>query len=182
MADDYADNLAESFIRTNDGKGDTMGENFNGGVVAMPLAAGEVRAPLSGEVRDTVTNRRLGEDPLFTAMAGDSKEFVGGIPKELWDQFSPKQKESLAPTPTKEAINTARIIGAGVGGTAGTIIGGAAGAVTANPVIISGSAAFGAGAGAEIGVQAAEERMTSPPPAMSRAELYDRYKYAKEHD
>ncbi|WP_243361980.1 hypothetical protein [Fundidesulfovibrio terrae] len=122
MADEYADNLADSYIRTNDGKGDTMGENFNGGVVAMPLAPGEVRAPISGEIRDTVSNRRLGEDPLFTAMAGDSKEFVGGIPKEQWDSMTPEQRDRLI-RGTEEDRKTAAIIGGGVGGALGAAAG-----------------------------------------------------------
>lgn len=129
MADDYADNLADSYVRTNDAAGDTMGENFNGGVVAMPLATGEVRAPISGEVRDsvsgeirdTVGNRRPNEDPLFTSIAGDNNEFVHGMPKATWDSLSPEEKKKWEVP--EEQYSHYRGLGTAAGAVPGIVIG-----------------------------------------------------------
>jgi len=38
-------------------------------------------------------NGTAGEDPLFKQIAVDSKEFVGGIPKETWDGMTPEQRK-----------------------------------------------------------------------------------------
>ncbi|WP_243357732.1 hypothetical protein [Fundidesulfovibrio terrae] len=120
MADEYADNLADSYVRTHDAAGDTMGTNFNGGVVAMPLAAGEVRAPISGEIRDTVGNRRSDEDPLFTSIAGDSKEFVHGMPKATWDSLSPEDKQKWEVP--EEQFSHYRGLGTAAGAAPGLVI------------------------------------------------------------
>ncbi|WP_243361977.1 hypothetical protein [Fundidesulfovibrio terrae] len=178
MADEYADNLADSYIRTNDGKGDTMGENFNGGVVAMPLTPGEVRAPISGEIRDTVSNRRLGEDPLFTAMAGDSKEFVGGIPKEQWDSMTPEQRDRLV-RGTEDDRKRMGEYGAAIGGGIGALA--SLPAYGASPV--AGGLATGVlgGYGAARGYNKGYDMFdkASPPPTISRETLRQQYEDAK---
>lgn len=124
MADDYADNLAESYIRKNDSTGDTMGENFNGGVVAMPLAEGEVREPISGEVRDTVTDENR----------PPKSEETGSIAAP-----SPTGNTSERPkwrTPTeKELARTMGTLDATVGGVGAAIGGNGLGAFIAAPGI-----------------------------------------------
>jgi hypothetical protein len=178
MATDYADNLAESYIRKNDSTGDTMGENFNGGVVAMPLAPGEVRAPISGEVRDTVGNRRPDEDPFFTSIAGDSKEFVGGIPKEQWDSMTPEQRDRLV-RGTEDDRKRMGEVGAALGGAAGFLA--SAPAYGASPIVGGVASAGLGGYGAARGYNAGYDLFdkASPPPVISREDLRRQYEDAK---
>lgn len=123
------------------------------------------------------------EDPLFKRIAGDSNEFVGGIPKETWDGLSQEQKDRFT-KPSEGFAMGARATGAALGAVIGTPIGVATGAFVGGADT---SAAFyggiaGGAAGAQVGAETAGNLLNTIPSVGSRAGLYSAYKWSKEHD
>lgn len=126
-------------------------------------------------------NAQSGEDPLFTAIAGDSKEFVGGIPKETWDTISPDQKDTMI-RGTEGDRRRAGYIGAGIAGGLGVAAGipissinPTAGTLTSG-VLGSAGAAWGYNTGYDL------LDMATPPQQANRDILQKQFEHAKEHD
>ena len=124
-----------------------------------------------------------GEDPLFTAIAGDSKEFVGGIPKETWDAMSPAERERQSTVPPS-LQKAGRAAGSGIGALAGGLVGTAAGEAVGGPPGAMWGGYVGAGAGGSLGYDIADDivKDTSPPKTISRQQLRDQFEHAKEVD
>lgn len=148
-------------------------------------------------------NGTAGEDPLFKLIAGDSKEFVGGIPKETWDGMNPDERNRLVqlprPIPTLIRATSGAVVGApmAVAGTAlgvaagtaaGGAIGGAPGALVGAGVggIAGGTAggSFGGTLGTEIADHYIDKynKNAGPPATGTRQDLSREYEAAKGRD
>lgn len=178
MAEPYVANLATSYVQTNDQNGDPEGKNFNGGMILSPIS-NEVRSPITTDSPQAEASEA--EDPLFTSIAGNSQEFVGGIPKEKWDSMSPEQRDLLV-RGTEDDRRKAAIIGGGIG--AGLGYAASIPITVANP--IAGGIASGvfSGAGGTWGAYKGYDLLdkATPPQPVSRDVLRQQFQYAKEHD
>jgi len=139
--DEYNDDLLESYLNWQDRTGDPYGEKFNGGVdlaahdtaeaPESPGASGVPNGPAAlapGEVMGKIDmdnpqrSFKEGEDPLFERIAGDNREFVGGVPKGIWDSLSPEQRDRFV-RGTEGDRRTATVVGAGLGAALGAGVG-----------------------------------------------------------
>ncbi len=114
-----------------------------------------------------------GEDPLFKQIAGDSKEFVGGMPKETWDALSPEWKDYQS-RGTETMRQVASWGAAGAGGLIGKGLG-----LVADKVLPGSGSWVAAGAGPMIGNYAKDVTKNyldnRQPPTISRDDMYKEY-------
>ena len=121
------------------------------------------------------------EDPLFKRIAGDSNEFVGGIPKETWDGLSQEQKDRLV-RGTEEDRRAA--------GYAGAVTGGIAGFTASLPAMSSGPVGWGLATsglttlGGVVGYNTGYDLLdkATPPQPSARDRLREQFERAKDHD
>jgi len=127
------------------------------------------------------TNGATGEDPLFRQMAGDNKEFVGGIPKETWEGMSPGQRENIV-RGTDEDRKQIGEYGAAIGGTLGVVA--SIPAYSAGPIpggIVSGTlGSYGAAKGYNVGYDYYDK--VAFPSTISREDLNRQYEEAKDRE
>ncbi len=118
------------------------------------------------------------EDPLFKQIAGDSKEFVGGIPKETWDGMSDEQRKSLVHG-TDEDRQKFSEFGTAIGGGIGAIA--SIPAYAAGPVVGGVTSAVLTGYGGARGYNAGWNLpdKLSPPSPISREVLKQQYESTK---
>jgi len=123
------------------------------------------------------------EDPLFKRIAGDSNEFVGGIPRQVWDGLSQEQKDRFT-KPSEGFAMGARVTGAALGAAIGTPIGAGTAAVMSggDPTLTTIGGWAGSGAGGQLGSEMVNNWLNKQPSIGSRAELHSAYKWSKEHD
>lgn len=144
-------------------------------------------------------NAQSGEDPLFTAIAGDSKDFVGGIPKETWDKMTPEARKEFASIPkpiqtllkgTGSALVGApmavggAILGTAAGGAIGKEVAGIPGTVAAGILGGTAGAAAGGNLGGQIGSDLVDHYIqkhnnSATPSTRTRDELQREFDSAK---
>ncbi|MFP5221811.1 MAG: hypothetical protein ACLGSA_05930 [Acidobacteriota bacterium] len=114
-------------------------------------------------------NAQSGEDPLLTAIAGDSKEFVGKMPKEVWDQMSPEAQKRWTTIPEEHHDNI-RGLGSVAGAAPGMMLG------TINPWVGGALAVYGGSRGYD----AADKWLKNDKPTtMSREQLQRQFESVK---
>ena len=108
----YIDNLAEGYVQFQDRNGDPDGNNFNGGVLTVPISY-EAQGPIGNEIREPITGQN--DEGIEGSLAAATDMPIDQPPRPKYRQPTEEEKKQIVSDIKAFGTLGAGAIGLGLG-------------------------------------------------------------------